>query len=84
MHLLICPGHGVNVDPSRPTVHKAWVGIYDYPEEPNLFLQHCSAAVAMAAANPQSRLVFTGGDTREAAGRIAEAESYSLIATTAN
>jgi len=38
----------------------------------------------MAAANPQSRLVFTGGDTREAAGRIAEAESYSLIATTAN
>jgi hypothetical protein len=81
MDLIICPGHGINVDPSRPAVPESWVGIY--PEEANLLLQHCSAAVAMAGANPQSRLAFTGGDTREAAGPITEAESYSTIASTA-
>jgi hypothetical protein len=79
----MCPGHGINKNPHRPEVHESWVGIFDYPEEASLLTQHCAAAVSMAAASSDGILVFSGGDTREPAGRLSEGESYRAIAVAA-
>jgi hypothetical protein len=83
MDAIVGPGHGVCSNPVDPTRHSSWVGIYDYEEEAVLLAQHCATAVAMAAANVRSRLIFSGGDTREKAGRVSEAESYFDMARVA-
>lgn len=82
--LIIVPGHGVCVHPERSWEHAAWVGLYDYEEEGTLLAQHCLAALALAAADEEAVLCFSGGMTREAAGRLSEAESYYEIVRAAH
>lgn len=79
--LIVCPGHGVNINPSVPHVHASWCGLYKYPEEPILLVEHIKVAVAMAAAQNNSLLVFSGGNTSSDAGDRSEARSYMDIAS---
>lgn len=78
--LIMCPGHGVNIDPSRPQCYSSWRGLYDYPGEASLLLEHNKVAVAMAAAQSNSLLIYSGGATSSEAGDQSEALSYMDVA----
>jgi len=78
--LIICPCHGINMDPSRPSVHASWCGLYNYEEEGALLTEHNKVSVAMAQAQSQSLLVYSGNATSIDAGDRSEAQSYLEIA----
>jgi hypothetical protein len=79
--LVIVPGHGVCKQgctaPAKVSADSSWVGIFR--GEGPAYVEHAKAGVELAAAG-QSLLVFSGGQTREAAGRRSEAVSYWEIA----
>eukprot|EP00192_Tetraselmis_astigmatica_P025250 CAMPEP_0117698674 /NCGR_PEP_ID=MMETSP0804-20121206/29880_1 /TAXON_ID=1074897 /ORGANISM="Tetraselmis astigmatica, Strain CCMP880" /LENGTH=231 /DNA_ID=CAMNT_0005512991 /DNA_START=731 /DNA_END=1423 /DNA_ORIENTATION=- len=50
------------------------------PGQVDSFVQHVKIGVAVAAADPQALLLFSGGQTREAVGPISEAASYWGVA----
>jgi hypothetical protein len=81
-NLIIVPGHGVCIVPTEPADDKSWVGIF--PGEGSLYTEHIIEGVKQAAEDKTSLLVFSGGQTREAAGPRSEAESYQEIAEHAN
>ncbi len=80
--LIIVPGHGVCkkgfTSPDLATLDSSWVGIF--PGEGRFYVGHCQKGVALASENTNSLLVFSGGQTREDAGKRSEAESYFEIA----
>ncbi len=80
--LIIVPGHGVCkagcTSPQLAVLDASWVGIY--PGEAPLHIEHIIAGIELAASHPTSLLVFSGGQTRAAAGPRSEAESYHDIA----
>jgi len=80
----MCPGHGVNIDPSKSQCHSSWYGLYNYPEEASLLTEHNKVAVAMAAAQNNSLLVYSGSATSSDAGDRSEASSYMDIAAYEN
>ena len=84
-YLIIVPGHGVcKKDCTTPDVaplDSSWVGIF--PGDGRFLVEHARAGVVLAAENPRALLVFSGGCTREDAGRRSEAESYWEIADAA-
>jgi hypothetical protein len=82
-HLIIVPGHGVcKKDYTGPTVaprDSSWVGIF--PGEGPFYIAHAEQGVRLAVNDLTALLVFSGGQTREDAGRRSEAESYWEIAS---
>ncbi len=83
--LIIVPGHGVCkkgfTAPDVAALDASWVGIF--PGEGPFYVEHAKIGVRLAADNPNGLLVFSGGQTREDAGRRSEAESYWEIADAA-
>lgn len=83
--LILVPGHGVCksgcTSPDLARLDSSWVGIF--PGEGPFYVEHAKEGVRLAAANPGALLVFSGGQTREDAGRRSEAESYWDIAQAA-
>lgn len=83
--LIIVPCHGVCQQGCTSTglshLDSSWIG--NFPGEGTLYIEHVRAGVALAAANPASRLAFSGGQTRAAAPGRSEAESYREIAENA-
>jgi len=79
--LIIVPGHGVYVGKKATDTSgdDKWVGIF--PGEGSYYTEHARVGVELAAKNPEALLVFSGGQTREPAGRRSEAESYFDIAS---
>lgn len=53
------------------------------PGQTESFLQHMQLGVGAAADDPTALLVFSGGQTREAAGARSEAQSYRNVAQAA-
>ena len=78
--LIIVPGHGVYVGKSKDDTSKddAWEGIFS--GEGAYYAEHAEQAVKRAAKNPEAVVAFSGGATRETAGKRSEAESYFDIA----
>jgi len=76
--MVIVPGHGVCkpgcTSPSVADLDSSWVGIF--PGEGPFYIEHARKAVAIAATSERCVPVFSGGQTREDAGRRSEAESY--------
>lgn len=48
--------------------------------EPVFYIEHIEAGISLAAQNPDSLLIFAGGQTRREAGPLSEAQSYWLLA----
>src|SRR5262245_40712187 len=69
--MVVVPGHGVWINDGSPD--GKWVGIF--PGEGELLAEHIRAGVELAV-RTKAVLVFSGGMTREQAGRRSEAESY--------
>ena len=69
--LIIVPGHGVcrenRTAPDMAGLDTSWVGIF--PGEGPCYVEHTQEGVRLASENPKALLVFSGGQTREDAGR---------------
>ena len=80
--LVIVPGHGVCIAPTNPTADASWVGIFE--REGECYVKHAEQGVMIAGSDQSSLVVFSGGQTREAAGRRSEGSSYLEIAKAAD
>ncbi|RPA96582.1 hypothetical protein L873DRAFT_1743633 [Choiromyces venosus 120613-1] len=52
--------------------------------EVDTYVRHIKAGIEAASQDPESLLVFSGGETKSAAGPLSEAESYYRLAHTLN
>ncbi|MCL5428065.1 MAG: hypothetical protein M1321_02685 [Candidatus Marsarchaeota archaeon] len=75
-NLIICPGHGVytGTKGSDPGSDANWAGIFS--GEGVYYMQHAARAVELASKDLRALVVFSGGQTRYAAGPISEGQSY--------
>lgn len=81
-NLIVCAGHAVytgeNFD--KPEDDANWC-LQDFQKgEPKLYLDHIRKAVELAAEDPDSIVIFSGGQTREEAGPLSEGQSYWRVA----
>lgn len=83
--LVIVPGHGICregcTSPQLAALDRSWIGAH--PREAELLVQHMTSGVREAAMDPLALLVFSGGQTRVAAGPRAEGLSYLEVARNA-
>lgn len=83
--VIIVPGHGVCkkglTGPDAARLDSSWVGIF--PGGGPFYVADVKEGVRLAAEDPGALLVFSGGQTREDAGRRSEAGSYWEIADAA-
>jgi len=80
--LVLVPGHAIYVAPDfdRPLADESWALQRFQTGEPPFYVEHIEAGIRLAADDRSSLLIFSGGQTREAAGPRTEAQSYWLIA----
>ena len=78
-YLVMVPGHAVYVGTTMSHTHddKYWKG--GFPGEAKFYTEHALAGVSQTADGPKSLLIFTGGQTRDTAGPISEAQSYWFL-----
>src|SRR4051812_71530 len=81
-NLIIIAGHAVfmGCPGFDPLDDRNWVLEPFQAGEPRFYLEHIQAGVIAAAADPGALLVFSGGQTRERAGPLSEAQSYWMLA----
>jgi hypothetical protein len=80
--LIVVAGHAVYVgkDQRAAANDKSWV-LQDFQKgEPPCYIEHIRFGVELAASQPKSLLIFSGGQTRREAGPKSEAKSYWLLA----
>lgn len=82
---VIVPGHAVYVGTEASHARRAdrWLGTfpgYRGDDEARVYMEHVEAGVLAARNLPDSLLVFSGGQTREVAGPLSEAQSYWFLA----
>jgi len=82
--LVIVPGHAVYVgtEPFHSKLDKFWIG--GFPGEASYYTDHARAGAVETANGKQFILLFSGGQTREAAGPISEGQSYWSLANQNN
>jgi hypothetical protein len=78
--LILVAGHAVPVDLNRLDSDEGWYLKHFQAGEGRFYVEHVEAGVRLAAANPASLLLFSGGQTDQAAGPRSEAQGYWLIA----
>lgn len=78
--LVMVPGHAIYVgrEASHAKLDEYWMG--GFRGEAPFYTQHAIAGVAEIILGGRSILVFSGGQTREAAGPLSEAQSYWSLA----
>jgi hypothetical protein len=77
---VIVAGHSVRLRAKNLPADSSWA-LLDYQRgDPPFCIEHVRAAVAHAAADPNSLLVFSGGATRAEAGLRTEAAGYFAVA----
>ncbi|KAI9017832.1 hypothetical protein BC832DRAFT_589077 [Gaertneriomyces semiglobifer] len=79
--LVVVPGHAVFVGSDfRNLSEKNWATYsYQHGQTP-LYVEHIMNALDILIRDPETILVFSGGQTRPLAGSLSEAESYLRIA----
>ena len=81
-HLIIVPGHAIWRGVGTGKEDSDWV-LEPYQKNQGIsFLNHIKAGVQLSIHDTSSLLVFSGGQTRESAGPISEAQSYWELAST--
>jgi len=80
--LVVCAGHAVYVGVNflNPEEDVNWYLQSFQKGEPKFYLGHIKKAVEVATEDPESVLVFSGGETRLEAGPLSEAVSYWRLA----
>jgi hypothetical protein len=80
--LIVVAGHAVYVggEADDPARDDRWLLQPFQRGEPPFYIDHIRGGVALAAADAQSLLVFSGGYTRHEAGPRSEAQSYWTLA----
>ncbi|KAK9814450.1 hypothetical protein WJX72_006075 [[Myrmecia] bisecta] len=86
-NLIIVACHAVftGFDYTKPEAEESW-HLLDYQRvagQAHAFVQHIQVGVVEAAQDPSALLLFSGGQTRKAAGPRSEAEGYWLVAEAA-
>lgn len=80
IHAVIVAGHAVLRRFSGVGKDSAW-HLFDFQRgEPPLYIGHIQRGVEVAAADPEALLIFSGGQSRAAAGPLSEGFSYWWIA----
>ena len=81
-NLVLVAGHAVYVadDFENPLADDSWLLQAFQQGEPPFYVEHIRRGVELAAADHQSLLIFSGGQTRREAGPRSEAQSYWMIA----
>ncbi len=79
-HAILVAGHAIVRDFSRLEEDSSWYLLDFQKGEPPRYLGHIRTAVELAAADPESILIFSGGPTRAEAGPRSEGLSYWLAA----
>lgn len=79
-HLILVPGHAVWNLRGDPLSDANWRLKPFQNGEPRYFIEHIQAGVGLAAADPESILLFSGGATEKDAGPMTEALGYWKIA----
>jgi hypothetical protein len=75
-NLVLVAGHAVLRDPNRLESDDGWFLLDFQKGEPPKYLEHIERGISLAAEDPAALLVFTGTQTRAAAGARSEAASY--------
>lgn len=78
--MILVPGHAVWRGCGDPLAASTWCLKPFQMDEPRYFVEHLRVGVELAAADPQSLLVLSGGATELAAGPRSEARGYFEIA----
>lgn len=80
--LILVAGHAVYVGKDHRTAasDRSWVLRSFQKGEPPCYIEHIRFGVELAASQPKSLLIFSGGQTRREAGPESEAKSYWLLA----
>jgi len=84
-HLVVVTGHAVTMSESLDQADRkdsVWF-LFDYQRDqdlPRALTGHIHSGVEMAAADPKSLLIFSGGQTRSQAGPRDEGSSYYRVA----
>ncbi len=81
-NLILVAGHAVYVAENfdDPISDDSWFLQSFQRGEPPFYVEHIRSSVELAAADPYSLLVFSGGQTRVEAGPRSEAQSYWMTA----
>lgn len=78
--IILVAGHSVPVHMDQLDSDNGWF-LKDFQAgEGRFYVEHVEAGVRLAAENPESMLVFSGGQTDRLAGPRSEAQGYWLIA----
>lgn len=81
-HLIMVPCHGVWKQPRKSTTKLPGLAFSDWVAGPflegktDILLKHITEGVRRASEDPSALLLFSGGQTKKAAGPIAEGTSY--------
>lgn len=80
--LILVAGHAIfrNLPDQTPTEDQNWILQEFQRGEPFYYLEQLQAGIKLAADNPESLLLFSGGQTRKEAGPLSEAQSYWNLA----
>ncbi|KAF8063850.1 SPAC57A10.07 [Scenedesmus sp. PABB004] len=86
-HLVLVAGHAVytGVDYALATKESSWFleAYQQVPGQAQTLLDHIKLGIETAAADPSALLLFSGGQTRQAAGPRSEGLSYWMVAEAA-
>lgn len=84
-HLIMVAGHSVTISGNlrdAETDENVWF-LLDYQKNrglPNAIVAHIKAGIKKAQEDPESLLIFSGGETRAVTGPLTEASSYFRVA----
>lgn len=78
--LVIVAGHAVLRNPSDPHLDSSWFLLPYQHGEGACYLAHIRAGVELAASQPDTVLIFSGGQSRAEAGPLSEAQGYAMLA----
>eukprot|EP00270_Netrium_digitus_P017028 TRINITY_DN6185_c0_g6_i1.p1 TRINITY_DN6185_c0_g6~~TRINITY_DN6185_c0_g6_i1.p1 ORF type:complete len:282 (-),score=47.48 TRINITY_DN6185_c0_g6_i1:177-1022(-) len=87
-NLIMVAGHSVYISTTcgETSTESSWFlePYQQIPGQASTFIDHIRAGIMAAAADSDSLLLFSGGETRKNAGPRSEAQSYWMIAEAAN
>lgn len=81
-HAILVCGHAIYVAANfdHPEDDSSWLLLPYQKGEGGLYIEHARRGAELAAADPSSLLIYTGGQTRGQAGPISEAGTYLALA----
>jgi len=86
-HLIMVAGHAVFTSPNfarnLEDARSWYLEAFQYGQQ-KTFIEHMKAGIDLVAKDPNALLLFSGGQTREPAGPVSEAQSYWLVGHHAN